>query len=507
MSRETLNTQFWQACKILRQDDNTNSLLDYVEQISWLLFLKCLEEFESKRRAEAEFEGKGYSPILAQKFQWSTWTDPDPSTKLTGRDLIEFLADDLFPYLRNLQGNSARSVIRGLFEDAPSKMLKDGAILRDAIDAVQLINFETSDDVHTLSHLYESMLAKLGREGGMGGEFYTPRPIIEFIVEAVDPKIGETVYDPAMGSAGFLVEAYKHMREAKGARILPKDEKRLQEETFHGQEKKALPYLLGCMNMILHGVFSSRLRRHNTLGDDVRKFTEKDRFDVILTNPPFGGTEHGSVTSNFPYPSKATSITFLQHIIKKVARGGRVGMVIDDGVLFKTSENAYVQAKKELLEQFNLHTIVSLPAGVFANAVASGTGPKTDLLFFDRTLDTAGNPVGTKEVWYYEVEAVGFSLTKTQRPLAENDLPDCLEKMRTRALSERSWVVPIEEIVKRDYDLSAINPNAAKAVKHRSPTAIAADIASKEQRILVIMQEIQEVLEPVEVGASGEAAS
>ena len=504
MSRETLNSQFWQACKILRQDDNTNSLLDYVEQISWLLFLKCLEELDQQRRAEADFEGKSYSPILARKYQWSAWTDPDPSRKLTGPALLKFLADDLFPHLRGLQGDSARSVVRGLFDDAPSKMLKDGAILRDAIDAVQQIQFETAEDVHTLSHLYESMLAKLGREGGMGGEFYTPRPIIEFVVRMVDPKIGETVYDPAMGSAGFLVEAYKHMRAAKGTRILPRDEKRLQEETFYGQEKKALPYLLGCMNMILHRIFSSNLRRRNTLADDVRKFTEKDRFDVVLTNPPFGGTEHDSVTANFPFPSKATSITFLQHILKKVRRGGRVGMVIDEGVLFKT-EGAFVQTKKELLEQFNLHTIVSLPAGVFANAVASGTGPKTDLLFFDRTLDGAGNPVGTKEVWYYEVEAVGFSLTKTQRPLAENHLPDCAEKARTRAPSERSWVVPVAEIVRRNYDLSAINPNAEKAVKHRSPSAIAADIAAKEQRILEIIEEIQEILEPV--SANGEEPS
>lgn len=283
MSRETLNTQFWKACRILRQDDNTNSLLDYVEQISWLLFLKCFEEFEAQRKAEAEYEGRNHSAILAQKYQWSTWTNPDPSKKLTGQDLLKFLYDDLFPYLRNLQGNSARSVIRGLFKDAPSKMLKDGAILRDAIDAVQEITFESAEDVHTLSHLYESMLAKLGREGGMGGEFYTPRPIIEFVVQMVNPKIGQTVYDPAMGSAGFLVEAYKHMRATKGNRILPKDEKRLQNETFYGQEKKALPYLLGCMNMILHGVFSSNLRRHNTLADDVRKFSEKDRYDVILT--------------------------------------------------------------------------------------------------------------------------------------------------------------------------------------------------------------------------------
>ncbi len=502
MSRETLNTQFWKACKILRQDDNTNSLLDYVEQISWVLFLKCLEELEHQRKAEAEYAGQVYQPILAQKYQWSAWTDE--KKRLTGRDLLAFLNDDLFPYLRTLKGNSAKSVIRALFEDAPSKMLRDGAILRDAIDAIQEIKFETADDVHTLSHLYESMLSKLGREGGMGGEFYTPRPIIEFIVAMVDPKIGKTVYDPAMGSAGFLVEAYKHMRGALGSRILPKHERQFQENTFFGQEKKPLPYLLGCMNMILHGVFSANLVRKNTLADDVRKFTEKDRFDIILTNPPFGGTEHDSVSANFPYPSKATSITFLQHIMKKVKRGGQVGMVIDEGVLFKANENAYIQAKKELLEQFNLWAIVSLPAGVFANAVSSGTGPKTNLLFFNRELDRAGNPVGTKEIWYYEVQAVGFSLTKTQRPIPENDLPDCLEKAKTRAVSERSWIVPVAEIADRNYDLSAVNPNAKAAIEHRSPAAIAADIAAKEHRILEIMEEIQETLAPQNNGVEDE---
>lgn len=171
-------------------------------------------------------------------------------------------------------------------------------------------------------------------------------------------------------------------------------------------------------------------------------------------------------------------------------------MVIDEGVLFKATENAYVQTKKELLEQFNLWAIVSLPAGVFANAVATGTGPKTNLLFFNRELDQAGNPVGTREIWYYDAQAVGFSLTKTQRPIQENDLPDCLEKARTRAVSERSWLVPVEEIVERNYDLSAVNPNAKAAVEHRSPAAIAADIAGKEQRILEIMEEIQELLAP-----------
>lgn len=492
MSRDTLNAQFWKACKILRQDDNTNSLLDYVEQISWLLFLKCLEELERRNKAEAEFEGKPYTPILAKKYQWSTWTCQEKH--LTGQDLMRFLTDDLFPYLRTLKGNSAKSVIRALFEETPSKMLKDGGILRDAIDEIGKIEFETADDVHTLSHLYESMLAKLGREGGMGGEFYTPRPIIEFIVKMVAPQIGETIYDPAMGSAGFLVESYKHMRKSLGNKILPRDEKRLQENTFYGQEKKPLPYLLGCMNMILHGVFSSNLTRRNTLGDDIRKFTEKDRFNVILTNPPFGGTEHDSVTSNFRYPSKATSITFLQHIMAKVKRGGRVGMVIDETVLSKTNELAYINTRKELLEVFNLHTIISLPAGVFANAVSTGTGPKTNLIFFNRELDKSGNPIGTKEIWYYEVEAVGFTLTKTQKPIKENDLPECLRLANNKKQTNRSWTVDISKIRERNYNLSAFNPNQNDELKHKTPTTVAGVLISKTKSFAESLEKIQESL-------------
>jgi type I restriction enzyme M protein len=449
------------------------------------------------------FEGRRYTPVIADEYQWSAWTNPKRWSG--GGELIAFLDEELFPYLRALKGEEGR-VIREMFAEAPSKMLKDGGILRDAIEVINAIQFQTADDIHTVSYLYESTLAKLGREGGMGGEFYTPRPVIEFIVKMVNPRIGQTIYDPAMGSAGFLVEAHRHIKDALGDRITIEQEQQLQRRTVFGQEKKPLPFLLGCMNLVLHGVLSPAVTRRNTLADDVRKFSEKDRYDVILTNPPFGGTEHESVTANFRYPSKATSITFLQHIMEKTRRGGRVGMVIDEGVLFKTNERAFVETKKELLEKFNLHTVVSLPAGVFANAVSSGTGPKTSLLFFDREMTPTGEPAGTKEIWYYEVEAVGFSLTKTQRPIAENDLPDCLEQAKTRAVSAKSWRVPAADIIARGYDLSAHNPNRADDYEHRSPEALIADIIAKEERVLTILTEIQELLDAREVTAEAEAA-
>jgi type I restriction enzyme M protein len=584
-----LDTQFWRACDILRRDDNTQSLLDYVEQISWLLFLKSFEDLEDKRADDAAYEGKAYDRVIDGFYRWSVWTggrvqralatqraaqatqraaqkalleletqespDADALNRaraelrradaalaeatrqvesekqaqrdalaplLNGKDderrianalvsgtdpksLLKFLNDYLFPYLRELNGTPERRVIRQLFEETPSKMVKDGTILRDAIAAIDEIDFHAPENVYTLSHLYESLLAKLGREGGMSGEFYTPRGIIEFMVEMVNPQLGETVYDPACGSAGFLVGAYQWM--AKQAR-LPSEYRQLQTATFAGQEKKPLPYLLGVMNTILHGISVPNIVRKNTLGDDVRKFTERERYHVILTNPPFGGTENvDAIRTNFRHPSSATSILFLQHIMAKTRRDGRVGMVIDEGVLFKTTERAYIETKKELLEEYNLYAIVSLPAGVFANVTSSGTGPKTNLLFFDHL-----GP--TRSVWYYEVRAVGFSLTRTQKPIAENDLPDCLAMWRAYdawqrtppeqrsanpPLNERCWVVTREELQARGYDLSAHNPNRQNNFAHRPPEELAADLADKQARIAELIEEIQELL----VGENG----
>lgn len=581
-----LDAQFWRACDILRRDDNTQSLLDYVEQISWLLFLKSHEDQEDTRADEAEYAGQPYRRVIDGYYRWSVWTggriskaraslleaqaeqraaqknlvtvsgaakkekwELDSACEalnsaqekvviatnrleteqalqqealrplqlsqneedcalaeailagLTGKPLIRFLTDYLFPHLRELAGSEEKAVIRQIFEETPSKMLKSGYILRDAIGVVDTIDFHAPENVHTLSHLYESLLVRMGREGGMSGEFYTPRPIIQFMVEMVDPKLGETVYDPACGSAGFLVEAYAHMLANQVE--LTAQFRKLRDATFFGQEKKPLPYLLGVMNTVLHEIPVPHIVRKNTLSDDIRKYTEKERYHVILTNPPFGGTENiESVKANFPYPSSATSILFMQHIMHRLRRDGRVGMVIDEGVLFKSSERAYLDTKKELLEEFNLYAIVSLPAGVFANVVSSGTGPKTDLLFFDHL-----GP--TRQVWYYEVSAVGFSLTKTQKPVAQNDLPDCLAMWKAydawRRLppdqrdaeppqNERCWVVPVDEIVQKNYDLSASNPKRKNGFAHRPPEELIADIADKQARISELIAEIQELL-------------
>jgi type I restriction enzyme M protein len=589
-----LDALFWRACDILRRDDNTQSLLDYVEQISWLLFLKSFEDLEDKRTADADYRDERYSRIVDGYYCWSVWTrgrvnqaletlrgaqaeqraaektlaglvngkPPQPALPLdhqdtkepetlaaartrldaallavtaaesqveaekraqaaalaplaardgelaaalqegaSGKQLLKFLDEHLFPHLRGLEGGEAQAIVRQLFEETPSKLVRNGIILREAIDIIDRIDFHQATTVHTLAHLYESLLAKMGREGGMSGEFYTPRPIIEFMVAFVDPKIGETIYDPAAGSFGFPVEAYKHMEQQV---VTTGDRQLLQGATFFGREKKPLPYLLGVMNAVLHGIETPHLVRGNTLALDVRAIGEKQRKHVILTNPPFGGTENvDAIKSNFRFVSSATSILFMQHIMAMLRQDGRAATVIDEGVLFKTNERAYVDTKKDLLENYNLYAIVSLPAGVFANAVANGTGPKTNLLFFDHH-----GP--TRAIWYYDAHAVGFSLTRTQKPIAENDLPDCLamwrqydawrrtpdhERPAEPPLNARCWVTPVAAIVARNYDLSARNPNRTNDFTHRPPEELAADIADKQARIAELVAEIQELLE------------
>ena len=480
MSRESLSNDVWRACDIMRSDDGTTGMMEYMEQLSWLLFLKAFEEIENTHEAEAQFAGGKYDRILDGEYRWSEWAGK--KRNLTGPSLIEFTDKTLFPYLRSLYGSPERDIIHILFEEIPGNRMKSGYLLREVIDIIDKINFSDPEDTHAISHIYETLLGKLGTEGGIAGEFYTPRHIIKLMVEIVDPEIGKTIYDPACGSCGFLIESYQDMKEHQKTTA---DYETLQKQTFFGREKKSLPYLLGMMNLILHGVQTPTIIRGNTLAVNIRNIPEKNRYDIVMTNPPFGGKEHSTIQQNFPIPSQATELLFLQHVMRSLKLGGRCGIVVPEGVLFRG--DAFARVKKELVEDFNLHTIISLPAGVFANVTASGSGPKTNLIFFNR-------PGPTKEIWYYEVLHDGFTLTKARRPIPENDLPDCLEKCKTRATSEKSWIVPIEEIVKNGYDLTAKNPNRRENLEHRPPEALVADVLDKEQRIAEILDEVQDIL-------------
>jgi len=483
MNRKDLANKIWNACDIMRRDDGTTGVLQYMEQLSWMIFLKVFEDVEKRFEDEAKFANREYRPVIDPEYRWSSWARKD----WPGETLIDFIDNKLFPYLRSLRGNPQKEVIAGIFREIRANRMKSPYNLKDVIALLDDIDFNNAEDSHVLSQVYEELLLRLGREGGVAGEFYTPRPIVRLMVKIVNPQIGESVFDPFCGSCGFLIESYNRMIKSKELTV--DDYRKLQRETFYGQEKKPLPYLIGVMNCILHGLLTPNIVRKNTLEDNIRNIPESQRYNVILTNPPFGGKENKQIQQNFPIKSQATELLALQYVMKKLRKDGRCGIVVPEGILFRG--DAFAKVKKELLESYNLHTVISLPSGVFANVTSSGQGPKTNLLFFDKTGKT-------KEIWYYDF--AGYSelvlnkkYTKAN-PVLDEDLKDCYEKWSKREISEFSWVVPVEEVVKKGYDLTARNPNRKEDHEHKPPEVILSEIMEKERQIAKLLDELNEAL-------------
>jgi type I restriction enzyme M protein len=473
------------ARDIMRKDAGLNGDLDRIPQLSWIMFLKCFDDLEQRR----EVTEKKYRPAIEPPYRWRDWAG-DPDKGLTGESLLKFINDELFPYLRSLTGTGAgdaRDVLAAVFKETYNRMLS-GYLLRDVVNLVNRLNFNSSDDIHTLAHLYESMLREMRDAAGDSGEFYTPRPVIRLIVQQVNPHLGETVLDPAAGTGGFLVEAYEHMKpQVKSV----EDRRRLQEETLFGIEKKPMPYLLGMMNLLLHGLDRPNLLRDNALRNPLVQITDRARYDVIMTNPPFGGEEEKGIQDNFPEATRTseTALLFLQFIMRSLKRGGRCGMVVPNGTLF--GDGVCARVKKELLENFNLHTIVRLPNGVFAPY----TSITTNLLFFDR----AGP---TKEIWYYEhpLPEGRKNYTKTQ-PLQFEEFAPCITWWKNREENDRTWKVSVNDVLKYDEEGSLIsvnldikNPKGKQDLEHQPPEKLADDILRKEQRIAEIMGEIKQLL-------------
>ncbi len=495
-TRETLANEIWRACDILRRDNNCGGIMEYVEHLSWLLFLRFLDAQEEEWEMQAHLAGREYRPILEPPYRWRDWATKDwPADKL-----LAFVHGKLIPHLQNLGGDRLRDIIRGVFAERNVIVCASGYNLKEVISIINRIDFHSQDDIFTVSQVYEELLRRLGNENRLAGEFYTPRPVVRFIVEIVNPQIGETIYDPACGTCGFLAEAYLWMKRQEKT---IEDHKTLQERTFFGQEKKPIPALLGLMNMVLHGVTAPRILRKNTLEENIRQVTE--RYDVIMTNPPFGGTEGRHIQQNFPVKSQATELLFLQHIMKKLKPrdGARCGMVVPEGTLFR--REAFAEVKQSLLEEFNLHTIVSLPPGTFAPY----SDVKTALIFFE-------HPGPTREIWYYELkppnwidregrEREGTRFTK-QYPIKDEHFEEARrlwkawdayrkgQGPRESCLSERSWIVSIEEIKKRGYDLTARNPNRKETESLPPPTEIVANLLEREREILSIVEELNELL-------------
>lgn len=426
------------TCDILRRDDGVGPSA-YVEQLSWLLFLKVFEEVEKYLKDLKKAEGKRYQHIIKPEYKWSAWATKDWKDK---DELIHYINQKLMPYLQELKGTPEKEKIGDIFRELGGNKIRSPHTILDVADILDKIQMEDFHDTHLLSQVYEEILQKMGNENGWAGEFYTPRPIIRLMIKIIDPKLYETVLDPFAGSSGFLVECYNYIKE-NNPDIGIKEWEFLQKKTFYAKEKKPLPYLIGTMNMILHGILVPNMMRTNTLSEDVHDVPASEKVNIILTNPPFGGQEHNSVQENYPIQTAATEGLALQYVMRHLKKSGRCGIIMPEGkILF--SGGAFERIREEFLNKCNVHTIISLPQGAFSGV---GAGIKTNLLFFDKK-----GP--TKEIWFGEVET---KLTKKQN-IKDKHLEDIFNRWKEKKESKLSWRLTYDELKENHYNLSPRNP-------------------------------------------------
>ena len=474
---------------ILHKDAGCSSELDYVEQTSWVLFLKYLDDLEKDKQAKADLSSKSYTPIIPKEYKWEKWAAPktkegklDHHKALSGDDLKDFVDLKLVPYLKKFK-TSAESPdtieykIGEIFSELKNK-IQSGYNLREVINLVDELRFRSHKEKHEMSHLYEGKIKNMGNAGRNGGEYYTPRPLIKTIVKVAAPEIGNKIYDGAVGSAGFLCEAFDYLKNSK--KLTTTDVKTLQKNTFYGKEKKSLAYIIGTMNMILHGIEAPNIVHTNTLSENISDIQEKDRYDVILTNPPFGGKERKEVQQNFPIKTGETAFLFLQHFIKILKAGGNAGIVIKNTFLSNT-DNASISLRKTLLESCNLHTVLDMPGGTF-----TGAGVKTVVLFFEK-----GAP--TKKVWFYQLN-LDRNLGKTN-PLNENDLAEFIKLQKIKADSGNSWTIDVKDIDEATFDLSVKNPNNKDETVLREPKEILKEIAKLDKESAKIMDNLKLIID------------
>ncbi|NPD47109.1 N-6 DNA methylase [Lentimicrobium sp. S6] len=473
---------------LLYKDSGADSELDYIGQTSWVMFLRYLDELEQDKADEAELKGLEYNFILDEEYRWPNWAMPkdqdgklDHHKALTGPDLVQFVDGKLFPYLAKFKQTAINPQtidykIGEIFSELKNK-IQSGYNLREILEYADELPFRSSNDKHELSHLYESKIKNMGNAGRNGGQYYTPRPLIRAMIAVTNPQIGEKVYDGAAGSCGFLCEGYEYMY----ARMEQSTDnlKTLQEKTFYGKEKKNLAYVIGIMNMILHGIEAPNLIHTNTLGEEIRSIQEKDRYHVILANPPFGGKERPEIQQNFDIKTGETAFLFLQHFIKSLKTGGRAAIVIKNTFLSNT-DNASVALRKLILESCNLHSILDMPSGTFL-----GAGVKTVVLFFQK-----GEP--TKSIWYYQLKP-GRNMGKTN-PLNDKDMEAFVEQQKTKSETEQSWNLLSSELSEDTYDLSVKNPNTPEEAPLRSPEEILLEMERLDIETNTILQSLKELI-------------
>lgn len=480
----SVNSAVKSICDIMRRS-NCAGALQYVPELTWILFLRILDEREAREAEEAEAVGSDFTPSLESPYRWSDWASPKGKKREELQEgtlgaFFGFVNGELLPYLKGLRdrpnANPRQKVISEIISGVERVRIDTERNFLDVLDKVNDVSNEAIDPTHVfpLSQIYEGLLLKMGEKGNDGGQFFTPREVIRVLVRAIDPEAGETVYDPCCGTGGFLVQSFQYMMDRVGKEAIADQIETLKGRTFYGREKENLVYPIALANMVLHGIDEPRIWHGNTLtGNETYGglFQEAPAlFDVVLTNPPFGGKEGKDAQTRFAYKTGATQVLFLQHIIARLKPGGRCGMVIDEGVLFRTNETAFVQTKRKLLDDCDLWCIISLPSGVF---LAAGGGVKTNLLFF-----TKGKP--TERIWYYDLS--GEKVTKKQ-PLTLDKFEDFFKLLPTRADSDRSWTVTRQEIEAKGYDLKAVNPNAKSTQDTRTPEELLDLIEGKGREV------------------------
>lgn len=483
--KDVMQAQISRITDILRRDDGISWAMHYTEQISWILFLKFLDDYEEAQELEAKLNGKKYTRLLASEYQWDARAAPKKGGKLdvlsamSGDDLKDFVNTKLFPYLKSFRNpeadyHSMKYKIGEIFYFLDNR-IENGHTIREVINIIDQMSFQSQNDLFELSKVYEDLLRGMWSDGGNSGEYYTPRVVIKAMVDCLDPEIGQTVYDGATWSCGFLIEAYMHLKSKVKT---TEDLEWLNHEALWWNEKTPIAYIMGVMNMILHGIENPNINKKNTLIDNIRDFEEKDRYNIILANPPFGGKEKEAIQANFPIKTNATEMLFMQHFMKKLKTWGKAAIIVPEWVLFNTSK-AFQEVKKELLEDFNVHTIVSLPSGIFLPYA----WVKTNIIFFEKTK-------ATEQIRYYEVNP-GRKLTKN-KPITANDMEDMVDSFKKRKQWPNSRIVNVNDI--KNYDLSAKNPANLKEIIYEDPKIILEKIKDNEKQIQASLKKLENII-------------
>jgi len=493
-SQSSLDSKIKSICDIMRRS-NAAGALQYVPELSWILFLRILDEREELEQTESQIVGASFTPSLSYPYRWQDWAAPTGNKRqelqnAMAGDVFNFVNEDLLPYLRNLKeqpnATSRQRVVSEVVAGVERIRLDTERNFLDVIDKVDEIRQEGIDPTHifTLSQAYEGLLLSMGEKNNDGGQFFTPREVIRTLVKAIDPQVGETVYDPACGTGGFLAQSYDHMKEGLGQSATAEQMTILANRTFYGREKENLIYPISLANLILHGIDEPHIWHGNTLTRNEEYgglfAGAPDLFDVVLMNPPFGGKEGQDAQTRYPYKTGSTQVLFLQEIIDSLTNTGRAGIVVDEGLLFRTNENAFVQSKRRLLDECDLWCIVSLPGGVFSQA---GAGVKTNLLFF-----TKGKT--TENIWYYDLSDV--KVTK-RKPITAAHFDEFFKLLPGREESENSWTVTRQEIEEKNYDLKAVNPNRKEVVDTRTPDELLDIIEAKGKEIQEALAMLREL--------------